>query len=191
VVGKYSPKPDGTAISDEPARQMILSPEQYSPGGMTGGVAAIDDGPRADLRACLVRATMLMRLLGREETVMRWGILVAAAIAPLASACATYSEKIPATYVSPVLYEQLTCRQIAEEATRVAQRAAEASGAQNAQANKDNALTAVTIVIFWPAAFFVGGDRANATEVGRLKGEMDALEQASIRKNCGIQFRQG
>jgi hypothetical protein len=74
-------------------------------------------------------------------------------------------------------------RQIGEEATRVAQRAAVASGAQDAQANKDNALTAVTIVIFWPAAFFVGGDRANATEVGRLKGEMDALEQASIRKN--------
>ena len=52
-------------------------------------------------------------------------------------------------------------------------------------------LTAVTIVVFWPAAFFVGGDRANAAEVGRLKGEMDALEQVSIKKNCGIQFRQG
>lgn len=41
------------------------------------------------------------------------------------------------------------------------------------------------------AAFFVGGDRGNAAELGRLKGEMDALEQASIKKNCGIQFRQG
>jgi hypothetical protein len=25
--------------------------------------------------------------------------------------------------------------------------------------------------------------------LARLKGEMEALEQASIRKNCGIQFR--
>ena len=65
-----------------------------------------------------------------------------------------------------------------------------ASGAQDSQANKDNALTAATIIIFWPAAFFIGGDRANATEVARLKGEMDALEQVSIKKNCGIQFRQ-
>jgi hypothetical protein len=61
----------------------------------------------------------------------------------------------------------------------------------SAQANKDNALPAVTVVIFWPAAFFGGSDRANAAEVGRLKGEMDALEQASIKKSCGILFPQG
>jgi hypothetical protein len=122
---------------------------------------------------------------------MRWGAALGIASAGLASACATYSEKIAPTYVSPVLYESLNCRQIAEEATRVSQRAAIAAGAQDAQANKDNVLTAVTIVVFWPAAFFVGGDRANAAEVARLKGEMDAIEQASIRKNCGIQFRQG
>jgi hypothetical protein len=122
---------------------------------------------------------------------MRWGILWAAAAAACSGSCATYSDKIAPSYVSPVIYENLTCRQIAEEATRVAQRAAQASGAQDSQANKDNVLTAVTIVVFWPAAFFVGGDRQNAAEVARLKGEMDALEQASIRKNCGIEFRQG
>jgi hypothetical protein len=116
---------------------------------------------------------------------------IAAAAAGLLTACATYAEKIPPTYVSPVIYDHLSCRQIAEEATRVAQRAAVAGGVQDSQANKDNVLTAVTVVVFWPAAFFVGGDRANAAEVGRLKGEMDALEQVSIKKNCGIQFRQG
>ena len=118
-------------------------------------------------------------------------ICMAAVLAAAVGACATYSEKIPSTYVSPVLYEHLSCRQIAEEATRVASRAAAAAGAQDSQANKDNVLTAVTVVVFWPAAFFVGGDRANAVEVGRLKGEMEALEQVSIKKNCGIQFRQG
>jgi hypothetical protein len=53
--------------------------------------------------------------------------------------------------------------------------------------------TGVAIVVFWPAAFFVGGDRASASasELGRPKGEADALEQVSIKKNCGIQFRQG
>jgi hypothetical protein len=53
------------------------------------------------------------------------------------------------------------------------------------------ALTAATIIIFWPAAFFIQGDRQTAAEVARLKGEMEALESASIKKNCGIQFRQG
>ena len=55
----------------------------------------------------------------------------------------------------------------------------------------NSVVTGVAIVVFWPAAFFVGGDRGNAAELGRLKGEADALEQVSIKKNCGIQFRQG
>jgi hypothetical protein len=32
------------------------------------------------------------------------------------------------------------------------------------------------------------GDGAQAAEVGRLKGEMQAIEHASIAKNCGIAF---
>jgi hypothetical protein len=122
---------------------------------------------------------------------MRWGILTAAALAAATGACASYSEKIPATYVSPILYENLNCRQIAEEASRVSRRAAEVAGVQDSQATKDSVVTGVAIVVFWPAAFFVGGDRASASELGRLKGEADALEQVSIKKNCGIQFRQG
>jgi len=71
----------------------------------------------------------------------------------------------------------------------VSRRAAEASGAQDSQASKDTVATAVAVVIFWPAAFMVGGDRNTAAELGRLKGELEAIEQVSIRKNCGIQFR--
>lgn len=115
--------------------------------------------------------------------------LAAIMAATMTAGCATYSDKIAPTYVSPVMYDNLNCRQIAEEATRVSQRAAEAAGAQDSQANRDNAVTAAAIVIFWPAAFFVGGDKAQAAEVGRLKGEMVALEQASMKKSCRIQFR--
>src|SRR5262245_66351939 len=121
---------------------------------------------------------------------MRYGILMAAAMAAVTGGCASYSEKIPATYISPVIYEHLTCRQIAEEASRVSRRAAEVAGVQDSQATRDSVVTGVAIVVFWPAAFFVGGDRGSAAELGRLKGEMDALEQASVKKNCGIQFRQ-
>ena len=104
--------------------------------------------------------------------------------------CASKSNEIAASYVSPLQYESLSCPQIAEEAQRVSQRAAIAAGAQDNQASKDAVSTAVAVVVFWPAAFFVGGDKGNATELARLKGEMEAIEQASIRKNCGIQFRQ-
>jgi hypothetical protein len=120
---------------------------------------------------------------------MRTGLLAAFA-ASILVACASKSNEIAATYVSPLLYENMSCRQLAEEAQRVSQRAAVAAGAQDSQASKDAVATGVAIVVFWPAAFFIGGDKGNAAELGRLKGEMEAIEQASTRKNCGIQFRQ-
>ena len=51
-------------------------------------------------------------------------------------------------------------------------------------------ITGVAIVVFWPAAFLVNGDGQTAAELGRLKGEFQALEQASVQKNCGFQFQQ-
>ena len=57
------------------------------------------------------------------------------------------------------------------------------------KATKDAVATTAAIIIFWPAAFFVQGDKQNAAELARLRGEMDAIEQTSIRKQCSIQFR--
>jgi hypothetical protein len=47
----------------------------------------------------------------------------------------------------------------------------------------------VGLVIFWPSLFFIGGDKVNAAQLAHLKGEMDAIQQVSIQKQCGIQFR--
>ena len=44
-------------------------------------------------------------------------------------------------------------------------------------------------LIFWPAAFFVGGDKQTAAELAQMKGQMVAVEQASNAKKCGIQFQ--
>ena len=44
------------------------------------------------------------------------------------------------------------------------------------------------MILFWPAAFLIKGNGANAQEVAQLKGDMDAIEQANIQKKCGIQF---
>jgi hypothetical protein len=41
-----------------------------------------------------------------------------------------------------------------------------------------------------PAAFLVGGDGPMTAELAQLKGQMVAIEQASIQKKCGIQFQQ-
>src|SRR5262245_38159779 len=103
--------------------------------------------------------------------------------------CATSSDKITASYVSPMQYESWNCRQLADEAQRISQRAAATAGAQDSQVTKDAVATTVGVIIFWPALFLIGGDKQTAAELARLKGEMDAIEQTSIRKNCRIQFQ--
>jgi hypothetical protein len=116
-------------------------------------------------------------------------VALVALTALITGGCASSSDKITATYVSPIQYENYNCRQLAEEAQRLSRRASEVAGAQDSQATKDTVATAVAVVIFWPAAFMVGGDRNTAAELARMKGEMEAIEQVSIRKNCSIQFR--
>jgi hypothetical protein len=120
---------------------------------------------------------------------MRAAILLVAASAVAIGACAKGADQIAATYVSPMQYESWNCPQLAEEAQRVSARAATAAGVQNQRATGDAVMLTVGAVIFWPALFGVGGDGHNAAELARLKGEMDAIEQASIRKNCGLQFQ--
>ena len=106
------------------------------------------------------------------------------------ASCASSSSEISATYVSPLQYQHLTCQQIAGEADRVSRRASEVAGVQDGKRTNDAWTTAAAIVIFWPAAFFVKGDGQTAAELGRLKGEFEALEKVSIEKNCTTRFQQ-
>lgn len=116
-------------------------------------------------------------------------ITVALLVAATAGACAKSADKVTAAYVSPLGYDQYTCAQIAAEAERISLRVQQASGAQNKQATSDAVATTVGIVIFWPALFFISGDDATTYELARLKGEIEAIERASIAKNCGITFQ--
>lgn len=45
------------------------------------------------------------------------------------------------------------------------------------------------MIIFWLAAFLVGGGKQTAVELGQMKGQMVAIEQVSVQKKCGIQFQ--
>jgi hypothetical protein len=103
--------------------------------------------------------------------------------------CASSASDIAPAYISPVAYQTYTCQQLALEAQAISTRAAALSGAQDSQHTKDGWTTAAAVVIFWPAAFFVGGDKQTAAELAQMKGQMVAIEQASIQKKCGIQFQ--
>ena len=109
--------------------------------------------------------------------------------AAMCAGCASSSSDIRPQYVSHLQYMHLDCRQIAGEVERVTRRVAEVSGTQDSKATQDAWMTGAAIVVFWPAAFFVKGDGATAAELGRLKGEFEALERASLEKRCNLQFR--
>ena len=121
---------------------------------------------------------------------MRISGLAAIAAACFVAGCASKSSEISASYVSPIMYQNHTCAQLAQEAQGVSARAAQVSGAQDQKRTNDAIATGVAVVVFWPAAFLVGGDGPTVAELGQLKGQMNAIEQASIQKRCGIQFRQ-
>lgn len=105
--------------------------------------------------------------------------------------CAKSASDVTGSYISPIQYQNYSCNQLREEAQRISARVAQTSGVQDQKRSNDQIATAAAIVIFWPAAFLVGGDDQNTAELARLKGEFEAIEQASIQKNCGIQFQQG
>lgn len=115
--------------------------------------------------------------------------MLVAAVAAMLCGCAKSSGEITGSYTSPLLYQSFTCEQLAEEAVRVSRRVAEVSGVQDQKATSDAVTTGVAIVLFWPAAFMLNGNDQNAAELARLKGEYDAIQQANIQKNCGLQFQ--
>jgi hypothetical protein len=116
-------------------------------------------------------------------------VLGIVALGAALGACASSSADITPAYISPVMYQQYDCQQLAQEAAAVSTRAASLSGVQDSKRTNDGVATAAAIVIFWPAAFFVGGDKQTAAELAQMKGQMVAIEQASIAKKCGIQFQ--
>ncbi|MBA1156613.1 hypothetical protein [Microvirga mediterraneensis] len=120
---------------------------------------------------------------------LKTSAVLATVLSLTAAGCASRSEDVAAAYVSPMAYSSYSCRDLSVEAQRVSAAAAAAAGAQDSSRTKDVVATTAAVVIFWPAAFFVGGNGAQTAELARLKGQMQAVEEASIQKRCGITFR--
>jgi hypothetical protein len=120
---------------------------------------------------------------------MRVSVIAAVAAACVVGACAKGSNEISASYVSPYQYDSYTCPQLADEGQRVSRRAGEVAGVQDQKATGDAVATTVGVIVFWPALFFLKGNDQQTAELARLRGELEAIEQVSIRKKCAIQFQ--
>ncbi len=117
-------------------------------------------------------------------------VLFSIIVTALLAACSSSAKNIAPSYISPVVYQDYDCSQLAQEAQRVSSHAARAAGVQDEKASNDAVATGVAVVLFWPAAFFVsGGDGQNAAELAKLRGQKEAIEQAAIQKKCGLVFQ--
>ncbi|HTK85871.1 MAG TPA: hypothetical protein VL625_12380 [Patescibacteria group bacterium] len=113
-------------------------------------------------------------------------IVTAACVAALLTGCAEHADKIQGTYVSPVEYQDMSCKQIRREMMRVSRKVNEIAGVQDRQASNDEAAMGVGLILFWPALFFLAGHDQH-TQLADLKGQYDALEEAAIQKNCDVE----
>lgn len=100
------------------------------------------------------------------------------------SGCSTASKDIAPAYVSPIQYQSFDCSQIASENQRLVGRVSQLGGRLDEAAANDKAIGVVGAVLFWPALFALGGTKGQEAEYARLRGEHDALQQASIHKKC-------
>lgn len=99
------------------------------------------------------------------------------------AACSPQPEAVAPAYISPTVYSGMSCSALNAEAQRINARLGQATAQQERAASNDAAATAVALVLFWPAAFFIGnkGDEAN---LARLKGEAEAVHAAAGQRGC-------
>ena len=97
--------------------------------------------------------------------------------------CAEESYNIQPSYVSPNTYSGYTCKQLAQESLSVQTALNTASDRQNDTATGDQTAVTAAVVLFAPAAFFIS-PHDNRDEIGRLKGQQDAIIEARTQKKC-------
>ena len=97
--------------------------------------------------------------------------------------CATAPDQIPAAYVSPTQFSGQTCAQLNTAAQHLNARLMTATGQQAQSASNDAAMTAVALVLFWPAAFWIGGND-QAPAIAQMRGEAEAIQSAATSRGC-------
>jgi hypothetical protein len=107
-------------------------------------------------------------------------IVCPAFILVLFGGCATKPEAIPPSYVSHLGYMNLSADQLAQEQARLVAALSAASDAQRTARSND---IAGVIFLGLPVSSLSGSNQAS--NIGRLKGELDACHKAMIEKGAG------
>ena len=112
--------------------------------------------------------------------------IIAIALSITLIGCATGSKDIASSYASPMAYQSYDCQQINAETMRLQSRVSQLGGRLDQAASNDKAIMAAGAILFWPALFALGGTKQQEAEYATLKGQHDAIQQASIEKKCDM-----
>jgi hypothetical protein len=107
-------------------------------------------------------------------------------VAAQAAGCAKSPESIDAKYVSPQQYQNWSCDQLTEEKIRLTREVDRVAGLQRENANADTAMMAVGLIILWPALLGLAATHDRKDELGRLKGEYEAVDASLKTKACTL-----
>jgi len=102
----------------------------------------------------------------------------------LFTGCASDHKDLSAQYVSPNLYKDYDCNQIAEEMHHLERRTGVLYHQLKAERTADEWQTATGVFLIIPLFWLEGGDSPVAAEFTRVKGEHEALRTVSIQKKC-------
>lgn len=116
-----------------------------------------------------------------KNTITGWRRIAVACLG-MTAACVKNPDNIKATYVPFAPYESLQCSQLSEEIRRVSINLNDIAEKQRQNFVTDTALLTVGLVIFWPALLAMPATTDRSTELGRLRGEYDALQTAMARR---------
>jgi hypothetical protein len=110
-------------------------------------------------------------------------VVTVAACVAVRAGCAPSPTRIQAAYVSPAMYNNLTCDQVDTEIMAVDSKAEEMYRRLKHVSNSDAWKMGIGLLVTWPALLFLsGGDGADAAAYAQLKGQKDALIDA--RRHC-------
>jgi hypothetical protein len=124
----------------------------------------------------------LLRGITANKTVA--AILVAGVM--FLSSCASPPKEILPTYVDPLQYEQYNCSQIGMEMESVTKELNEVYGVVKRAAARDGWMMLGAAIVAWPFLIVpaVISDSEVTEQFAQLQGELEALEQAAILKEC-------
>lgn len=100
--------------------------------------------------------------------------------------CASASKDVETINVSPDQYKNLNCRSLAYELAQLNQRKNTLAAALDEKASNDQGIATASGLLFWPAAFALGGNKEQEQEYARIKGEYDAVIQVGAEKQCNL-----